>query len=683
MCNGAHSNFAESDFFPPLPLEVYSTDSNNDNQDHEPMVQPLRQPGPVHLRRLKPGCYLVNYKPVQGPLVSFDGTIRVEGHALGKTASGDLYARPVKLIHRPFPQLPLLTLAAPPNPANGIPILPRNKYVYYIRIISLLENATILNYFNLGYELYKFTAPNTWTLEGSYTAKMNWVNPPSGYPSVGDYFEGDVKNAAGAILGRLTMGWVSKYLRKAIVEIDTVSGSEAPLNNGSGIDWQTVYNEVGWEVNTYCSSTNVPQASGNSWSDAEMHTAMLARRDASNLDKEWRYHILSVKNLDSTSRGIMYDIGGTDSNQIPREGVGIASHWNFPNTSLWGLVAGQRSGASPKTFFRTAVHEIGHAMGLFHNAVNNCIMNTTDVIASSANPPATPFPNNVIFSFAEDDKRRLRHYPDMHVRPGGTSFGAASMSNPIISPLDQSTELQGLTFTAKPLLETIPLGAPVRVNVKLENKMDQSVLLPANLSLKGGNVKGVVTGANGQQRSFSPIVICLDEEPLKEFKPGEMIESDLTLLRGKEGALFPNAGMYFIKIDLNWEIDGMPVVLTANSNIMVTPVVDESHAKAALKTLATPDLLLTLALGGDHLIEGIEALKAALADKTLRPHYAYTEFKRIAKPYFKRKAELKKAAELIRKDTIMSKTEVEKARTLFDGLEKNEKKSVISILDAK
>ena len=41
------------------------------------MVQPLRQPGPVHLRRLKPGCYLVNYKPVQGPLVSFDGTIGV------------------------------------------------------------------------------------------------------------------------------------------------------------------------------------------------------------------------------------------------------------------------------------------------------------------------------------------------------------------------------------------------------------------------------------------------------------------------------------------------------------------------------------------------------------------------------------------------------------------------------
>ena len=52
-----------------------------------------------------------------------------------------------------------------------------------------------------------------------------------------------------------------------------------------------------------------------------------------------------------------------------------------------------------------------------------------------------------------------------------------------------------------------------------------------------------------------------------------MIESDLTLLGAKKVLCFPNAEMYFIKIDLQLEIDGMPVVLTANSNIMVTPVV--------------------------------------------------------------------------------------------------------------
>ena len=38
---------------------------------------------------------------------------------------------------------------------------------------------------------------------------------------------------------------------------------------------------------------------------------------------------------------------------------------------------------------------------------------------------------------------------------------------------------------------------------------------------------------------------------------------------------------------------------------------------------------------------------------------------------------------MIKKETVMSKTEVEKARLLFDGLDKSEKKSVFSILDAK
>ena len=53
---------------------------------------------------------------------------------------------------------------------------------------------------------------------------------------------------------------------------------------------------------------------------------MLARRNPISLDTEWRYHILAVKLIDSTPRGIMYDAGGTDSNNVPREG------WASPPT---------------------------------------------------------------------------------------------------------------------------------------------------------------------------------------------------------------------------------------------------------------------------------------------------------------------------------------------------------------
>jgi hypothetical protein len=80
--------------------------------------------------------------------------------------------------------------------------------------------------------------------EGTFTAQMTWMPAPAGYPSPSDYLVGDVKNAANTIVGRLTMGWVSKFLRKATVEVDRVSVSEAPLGNGAGVAWQSVFNSA-------------------------------------------------------------------------------------------------------------------------------------------------------------------------------------------------------------------------------------------------------------------------------------------------------------------------------------------------------------------------------------------------------------------------------------------------------
>ena len=223
------------------------------------------------------------------------------------------------------------------------------------------------------------------------------------------------------------MGWVSEYYRKATLEIDRVAQSESPQDNGSGTDWRDVFDDVGWDLNVVNSDNNISEPSGESWSNAEMHSAMLSQRDAADLDKEWRYHLLCVRGLDYTSRGVMYDAGGTDSNNIPREGAGIASHWEIPDTSKWGTVAGTRFGAADAPYFRTAVHEIGHAMGLIHNTVDNGFMNTTGTIAES---PGT-FPANVRWSFAPDDINRLRHLPDPWVRPGMIPFqryGAVPLS---------------------------------------------------------------------------------------------------------------------------------------------------------------------------------------------------------------------------------------------------------------
>ncbi len=614
----------------------------------------LRFPS-FHIRSLRCGCYLVNYKPMSSPpSVTYDGTIRVECHSAGRTASGDLYQRPLISI------FPIPIPGPPPNPAAGIPIFRRNRYRYYLRITQLLEFFTVGTGFTLGFEMWRFIAPNTWTNEGAFTALMTWKTAPAGYPSPGDYLEGDVKNSSGAIVGHLTMGWVSKYFRKATVEIDTVAGSEVPLNNGAGVTWNTVFDQVGWEINVQVSQLNIPEPSGASWSNAELHAAMLAHRAATNLDTEWRYHLLAVKLLDETTRGIMYDDGATDSNNVPREGVGISSDWKIPNSSPWGTVKGLEFGQAAAPYFRTAVHELGHAMGLFHNTVDNGFMNTTDVIANSC--PAT-FPACIKWAFADDDLKRLRHYPDVYVRPGGTAFGTASTATPAISPTDTTETAEGLELRVSPVAAALPLGAPVRVNLELRNAGSQAAVVPERISLKGGFVRGTVTDPSGNTRIFCSIIGCLDEQPMRTLAPGESIRDSLTLLRGPDGALFPAAGPHRVTVEVRWNVQGIDRIVQGSADVMVTGATDQAHAEAALKVLSSADALLALALGGDHLKDGVEAIGAALANPVLRPHYAYIEAKRLAERFGQRGPD-PKAAKLL-EGCVMSDAEKRKADRLF------------------
>jgi hypothetical protein len=653
--------------FPPLPDLISPGGADTDPVPPNAAPPILPPPHFFPLRSLRCGCYLVNYAPSAVSILplGYDGTIRVECHSAGRTASGDLYQRPTIILdpvpgsHKPGKVI----LGAAPSPANGIPILPRARYRYYLRITQLLEGSTLTKSFTLGFEMHRFSsATSTWTNEGTFTAVMTWTPAPAGFPSSNDYLSGIVKNSANVAVGTLTMGWISKFLRKATIEVDRVAQADPPLDNGAGFDWKAAGNSIDWDYTVSVSETNIPEPSGESWSDAECHASMLAHRDASNLDAEWRYHILAVRLLDSTPRGIMYDAFATDSNNVPREGAAIAANWTIPNTPDWGQAQGKRFGSVKAAYFRAIVHECGHAMGLYHNTIDNGFMNTTDVIASNGTA-AQPFPTNIQWSFAADDQKRLRHMPDIYVRPGGTPFGTDYAVTPI-SPTDLMVEAPNLTLTVSPLLESVPMGAPVRINLVLTNIGTAPVEAPEKLSLKSDFVRGEVTDPSGTVRAFSPLILCLDEAPLRTLNPGASINGSLTLLRGGQGALFPSPGLYKIHVDVHWDAEGSEIGVAGETRLLVTAVRDESHASAALAVLSEPDTLLTLAIGGDHLTNGIAAVHAALQDDILRPHYAHIEAKRLAQRFRKRKPDLKGAADLIDADTVMTPAEIKKAAEL-------------------
>jgi hypothetical protein len=613
--------------------------------------------------QLPAGCYYLRFSVASASHAELLGTLRVEHAGTSITASGDAYYRLTRL-----PSIPIarsLGAYEAPLPSAGVPILPRGSYRYYLRMTDVSADAAG-GRVRLSFEAWEYGhASKRWVNRGARTAELVQGTAPTGYPAGTRFFEGDVRQG-GSTRGRLSIGWISRYLRRARVEVDRVSTAEAPRASGSGVSIQDVFDHVKWQVSLVESSSGVSEPSGAFWSDAELHAAMLSQRERVDLDEEWRYHLLCVRRLTSTSRGIMYDAYGTASNNVPREGAAISSHWVVPSAPSWGSAQGQRFGAATAAYFRTAVHELSHALGLYHPSAGDHgthIMQTTDVIVANASA-ATPFPANISWQHSAADQKRLRHFPDHWVRPGGQAFGGDYAT----APLSVDAADGALRLEVTPLLASVPLGAPVRVHVRLTNRSDGPLRVPASISLKRGALHGVVRGPARRDKTFRTCVLCVDEEiETCELAPGASLERDETLLRGREGPLFDAPGLHQIAVHLDWHDGDHTLRVSAETAVIVGSPVDEAHANAARDVLACPDLLLLLAFGGDHLADAQGALAKALDNPVLRPHFAFVEARRLSEAFFDREARLGEAEALLDADTVWSQSEKAKLTHLRDA----------------
>ena len=121
-------------------------------------------------------------------------------------------------------------------------------------------------------------------------------------------------------------------------------------------------------------------------------------------------------------------------------------------------------------------------------------------------------------------------------------------------------------MTVTPRIASVPLGAPVDVNVKLTNTSRDEAKAPPTLSLA---CRGHVIDRSGTVRPFEPLTVDENEGLNRVLKPGQSMDASLTLNQGIGGPLFPRAGAYRVVVEANWRDHGLSMFSVGETAIRV------------------------------------------------------------------------------------------------------------------
>ncbi|MBI1840102.1 MAG: hypothetical protein HYR88_04540 [Verrucomicrobia bacterium] len=636
-------------------------------------------------RRLRAGCYAMRFSPntpyrgedcnaddAERGVCDYEGTLRVvhynnqgnlaltvdEAEA-GKRGwvvylSGDLYA--MDPTEHPFIH-------------KDIPIFPVSDYRFYLQAVGIDERGG--DRFDLQLKSRELLSTGQWKEWGIVTLELAWDEAPAGSPGAFDHLTGIVRDPDGNESGRVTLSWVSSYLRRALLEIDQVNGVKAPLDNFSGTElsplaidarrtWASVYRKCGWRMEAVLSDQPAEPPS-KVWSEPELLEALPALRDSDDVDDEWRYHLFCVGQLADGGRGYTFDSRGVAPPSTLFESVVIAARYPFTDGEAgkleWGELAGRALEDTP-AYFRTAVHEMGHAMRLRHNFTTSGFMATTDAIQqtaltrSAASPRKIDVLGTMEWDFAPDDLERLRHWPDIVVRPGGNGPEAKLPGidefriMPLLGGLDESLQEPQLTLEVSPLAEEFPLGAPVRLELTLTNRGERDFQAPI-LRFKSGNLGGSVRSPSGDELRFVPLSHNIDDLGLQAVEPGGTTRGAITLLSGPDGPLFPSPGRYSVTVETRVYRDRQFFSLSRSAEVYVAAIVNERQERVADLLLKRKETLLAFAIGGDSLDQGNQAINLAINNRILGPHYAVVRLKRLARGIGKVQGYLCEALEIL------------------------------------
>jgi hypothetical protein len=370
------------------------------------------------------------------------------------------------------------------------------------------------------------------------------------------------------------LAFESAFFDSVEFEVDTVANATATTTYGTGshpnrpaglpvetLSFETVFQRAGFEARMSPNANTIPVAgagANGTWSDAEMHDAMVAHWSRFANRPDWAMWVLFAARHDSgrTLGGVMFDDIGPNH----RQGTAI-----FTNSFIQDVPNGDPNPAAwrNRMVFWTAIHEMGHAFNLAHSWQKSL---GTPWVPLANEPEVRSFMNypynvaggtgaffgNFEFRFSDSELVFMRHAPRRFVQMGNEDW----FSN---HGFEQEHAPSGeWTLKLRPNRESNRFAflEPVHLELKLTNSAGAAKPIEHDLLEDGRHVAIIVQREGGQPRKWRPFVTRCHEGHAEALKPGQSLYASHLVGAAPEGWLIHEPGFYTVQaaIELDDEI---------------------------------------------------------------------------------------------------------------------------------
>lgn len=426
-------------------------------------------------------------------------------------------------------------------------------------------------------------------------------------------------NASGAVTATYPCAFESSYFRSVQLEQDSVAGTVPFVSYDTasllGPDPDRVltvpkaFQEAGLDVQVAGTVNVVPVSAAGSpapgqpaptWSDSELHNAMVNHFSLHADAPQWRVWMLTATAHDGGYRGIMFDYSGSRH----RQGAAV----------FYDAIKGTDA-ASQRAALRTYVHEIGHAFNLLHSWDKQF-----------ADPPQPLGPNGGLgdlswmnyawkyndgngsageaaywsafgFAFTDNELVHLRHGFRDSVVMGGSEWtvGAGDVDPGIFAEPAVDASGFALELRAKP---AFMFGEPVVVELKLATTDTRGRSTHGYLHPQDDFTTIAIRQPSGRCVIYRPLMRhCVDVGRDVRVAPDTGIYDSAYIGFGADGFLFDGPGEYQLRAQHILE-DGSRIVSPVIRLRMRTPLTAEDEAAGELLLGREQGQLLAL-LGSD------------------------------------------------------------------------------------